>query len=144
MKTPFLILCISLSLLGYCESLEMNATLQQQVFETERNFAASMANRDFESFSQFVDEEAIFFTGPEPLRGKAEVLEVWKRFFVAPEAPFSWEPDQVEVLPSGKLASSSGLVFDPSGNAVSRFNSIWRLNEHGQWKVVFDKGSPLE
>jgi ketosteroid isomerase-like protein len=32
-------------------------------------------------------------------------------------------------------------VRSPSGEVVGRFNSIWRLDDDGQWRVVFDKGS---
>ena len=56
------------------------------------------------------------------------------------EAPFSWEPEVVEVLPSGTLAHSSGPVKDPQGTVVATFNSVWRLEADGRWRVVFDKG----
>ena len=76
-------------------------------------------------------------------RGKAEVAARWKAFYERPQAPFSWEPDQVEVSSDGLLAHSSGPVRDPSGKLISRFNSTWRLEAPGVWRVVFDKGSPL-
>jgi ketosteroid isomerase-like protein len=116
---------------------------RDQVFAAERAFAATMARRDLAAFGTFVDEEAIFFTGPEPLRGKAQVIAGWSRYFKEPQAPSSWEPDEVEVLASGTLAHSSGPVRAPDGKVVARFNSIWRLHPSGGWKVVFDKGSPL-
>jgi hypothetical protein len=37
---------------------------------------------------------------------------------------------------------STGLVRDPGGKVIGRFNSIWRLEPPGEWCVVFDKGSP--
>ena len=76
-------------------------------------------------------------------RGKAEVAARWKAFYERPQAPFSWEPDQVEVSSDGLLAHSSGPVRDPSGKLISRFSSTWRLEAPGVWRVVFDKGSPL-
>lgn len=60
------------------------------------------------------------------LRGRAAVLEGWKAFFDGPAAPFSWEPDQVEVLDSGQLALSTGPVRNPRGGVTARFNSIWQ------------------
>ena len=42
-----------------------------QVVATEQAFAKSMADRDFAAFQTFLSAEAVFFTGPEPLRGKA-------------------------------------------------------------------------
>jgi ketosteroid isomerase-like protein len=112
-----------------------------EVEAREIAFAKTMADRDFEAFLSFVSPEAIFFNGNEPLRGRDAVLKAWARFFDGPEAPFSWHPDVVEVLDSGALALSSGPVRSPAGEAVSRFNSIWRKDADGQWRVVFDKGS---
>lgn len=116
---------------------------RDQVLAAERGFAATMADRDLAAFATFVDEEAIFFSGSEPLRGKSRIVEWWSRYFKDNDAPFSWEPDEVEVLPSGMLAHSSGPVRDPAGSVVARFNSVWRQQSPGVWKIVFDKGSPL-
>ncbi len=114
----------------------------EQVWAAELAFARTMADRDLRQFSEFLAEEAVFFAGTTTLRGKSEVVKDWTQFFAGPDAPFSWEPDQVEVLSSGGLALSTGPVRDPTGKVVGRFNSIWRLEPSGQWRVVFDKGSP--
>ena len=119
-------------------------TAQQQVFLAEKAFATTMRDRDFAAFGNFIDQEAVFFTGPEPLRGKSKVLAWWARYFNDLNAPFSWEPDQVEVVKSGNLALSTGLVYGPDGARIARFNSIWRQVEPGVWMVIFDKGSPLK
>jgi ketosteroid isomerase-like protein len=120
-----------------------NAELKKQVADTERAFAATMKARDHAAFSSFLSDEAVFFTGPAPLHGKQAVAKAWKRFYQKPAAPFSWEPDEVEVLASGTLAISSGPVYDPSGKLVSRFSSIWRQEAPGQWRIVFDRGSEV-
>jgi len=120
----------------------MTNDLQQQVTDTERAFARSMAERDFEAFLSFLSDEAIFF-GETPLRGKQQVGERWKRFYEGPNAPFSWEPQLVEVLESGTLALSSGPVYAPDGKHIADFNSIWRQEAPGVWRIVFDKGNPV-
>lgn len=104
-------------------------------------FAQSMADRDLEAFSSFVSEEAVFFNGNTPIRGREAVVEAWAPFFEGPVAPFSWHPDVVQVLESGTLALSSGAVHTSTGEAAGRFNSVWRLETDGVWRVVFDKGS---
>ena len=119
------------------------AELQKQVAATERAFARTMAERDHGAFASFLAEETVFFSGPTPLRGKPAVAAHWKRFYDAPQAPFSWEPDQVEVLDSGTLALSSGPVYDPQGKLVARFTSVWRQERPGVWRIVFDKGSDV-
>lgn len=116
--------------------------LQQQVWLAEQAFAHTMKTRDLQQFTQYIAEEAIFFNGTLALRGKAKVVAHWASYFKDKEAPFAWQPDQVEVLESGKLALSTGLVRDPQGKVLGRFNSVWRLEADGKWRVVFDKGSP--
>jgi ketosteroid isomerase-like protein len=71
------------------------------------------------------------------------VVSGWKQFFEGEQAPFSWAPESVEVLDSGTLALSSGAVRDPAGTPVAAFNSVWRLEKDGRWRVVFDKGCPV-
>lgn len=107
----------------------------------ERAFARTMADRDLDAFLTFVSPEAVFFNGNEPLRGREAVARAWAPLFEGDTAPFSWYPDVVEVLDSGRLALSSGPVLDPAGEQGGRFNSIWRLEDDGEWYVVFDKGS---
>lgn len=142
----FSLICIVLLSLAAMASAQRlsNAELKQQVTETERAFAASMKARDFEAFTRYLSDDAVFFGGRgEVLRGKAEVAKAWKGMYIKPEAPFSWEPDQVEVLDSGTLALSSGPVRDPQGKVIARFNSVWRLEAPGKWRIVFDKGTEV-
>jgi ketosteroid isomerase-like protein len=119
-----------------------NEVLRQQVADTERAFARTMADRDFEAFLSFLSPETVFFAGEAPLRGAERVAETWRPYFEAPAAPFSWAPETVVVLDSGTLALSSGPVFDPGGARTATFSSIWRREADGRWLIVFDKGSP--
>ncbi len=118
-------------------------SLRRQVEAAERAFARSMADRDHVAFTKHLSEQAVFFSGAQALRGKAAVAAGWKGYFDGPQAPFSWEPEQVEVLGDGTLAHSSGPVRDPGGKPIARFNSVWRQEAPGVWRVVLDKGSPL-
>ena len=102
-----------------------------------------MADRDHAAFSSFISDEAVFISGGKPVRGKAAITADWKKFYASPLAPFSWKPDLVEVLPSGTLAYSTGPVANPDGKIFARFNSIWRLEAPGVWRVVFDSGSEV-
>jgi ketosteroid isomerase-like protein len=114
--------------------------LAREVADTERAFARTMAERDLPAFGTFIAEEAVFFSGSTPLRGKQQIIDHWKRFYQQPAPPFSWAPSQVEVLDSGTLALSTGAVRDPSGKEIATFTSIWRLEPSGAWRIVFDKG----
>ncbi len=117
--------------------------LVQQVLAVERAFAKTMADRDHAAFARFLSNEAVFFSGPVPLRGKQAVADFWKRFYDQPEAPFSWAPETVQVLDSGTLALSSGPVRNAKGELIAHFTSIWRQEAPGVWRIVFDKGNEV-
>lgn len=142
MKTLSLLLLFALSSVTPSPVLGQTAEeLASEVRAAELAFAATMAERDLEAFVSHLSNEAVFFTG-RVLRGAKEIAAAWSPFFEGATAPFSWEPEQVEVLDSGALALSSGPVHDPEGNRIGTFNSVWRLDADGRWRVVFDKGCP--
>ena len=116
-------------------------TPHDAVVATEKAFARTMADRDFQAFRTFLSNEAIFMSGSAPLRGKQNVADAWKPYFKSPEAPFSWEPERVVALDSEGLAFSTGPVRGPDGEEVGVFSSVWRREAGGVWRIVFDKGS---
>ncbi len=101
-----------------------------------------MADRNLAAFTALLADDTVFWGGKGVNRGKAAVAADWKRFFDGPDAPFSWVPAEVEVLSSGNLGFTSGPVFDPKGNRIGTFNSVWQRQSDGSWKIVFDKGCP--
>jgi len=113
------------------------------VQDAERAFADTMARRDHSAFTSYLADDAIFFSSPdglEVLRGKSAIAAGWARYFDGPRAPFSWAPNTAQVLDSGHLAMTTGPVRNPDGAVVGRFNSVWRLEPNGFWRVVFDRG----
>jgi ketosteroid isomerase-like protein len=102
-----------------------------------------MADRDHVAFESFLSDEAVFLSDSKPLRGKQEVAKAWEPFYEGAAAPFSWQPDQVEVLASGTLAISTGPVYNAQGKLVARFSSIWRKDAPGVWRIVFDRGEDI-
>lgn len=142
---PFLAAMLCAALAG-CAATPARSTGQAaraQVTATERAFARTMAERDPKAFASFVSREAVFMSDAGPLRGRDAVVKAWAHYFDGPVAPFSWEPDQVEVLDSGTLALSSGPVRDGHGTLIARFTSVWRQESPGVWRIVLDKGNPV-
>jgi len=141
-----ILICIGLPLLMVQYSCSPTTekrvdTAASEVEAKEIAFARTMADRDFDAFLGFVSPEAVFFSGNKPLRGHDAISQAWAPYFEGETAPFSWHPDVIEVLSSGRLALTSGPVRAVSGEIVGRFNSIWRKDKDGNWRVVFDKGS---
>jgi ketosteroid isomerase-like protein len=121
---------------------EPDPRLTKEVRRAEIAFAKTMADRDHAAFTSFLAEEAVFIGPNRVFRGKSEVAAGWKRFYEGPQAPFSWEPEQVQVVDSGTLAISSGPVRNGSGKRIGTFNSIWRREASGRWEIVIDNGCP--
>jgi ketosteroid isomerase-like protein len=144
---PVLALLFCAAVLNACAAPAPRDTsrAEREVADTERAFAKTMADRDFTAFKSFLSDDAIFFsgTGQTPIRGKQRVADAWQRFYEKPEAPFSWQPEQVQVLESGELALSTGPVRDSRGKLFATFTSIWRREAPGQWRIVFDKGNDI-
>lgn len=115
------------------------AALAEEVRRTERAFAKTMADRDHAAFASFLAEDTIF-AGRQTLRGRDAVAQAWKRFYEGGPAPFSWEPERVEVNDAGTLGVSFGPVRGPDGRQTGQYNSIWRREPDGRWKIIFDHG----
>lgn len=112
---------------------------QEQVRAAETAFADTMARRDLAAFDRFVAADAVFINGGSPLRGRERILAHWSRFFQAPQAPFAWRPQLVEIAGDGRLGYTEGPVT--AGDAViARFYSTWQQQADGSWHVVFDNG----
>lgn len=124
--------------LGHAE--EPAGSLREEVMATERAFAKTMADRDHAAFASFLAPDAVFLSPGKAFRGREEIAEGWKKLYEGPEAPFSWDPEQVEVNLSGTLAVSTGPVMDPSGKRSGTFVSTWRREADGIWKIVLDSG----
>jgi ketosteroid isomerase-like protein len=112
----------------------------EAVRATERAFAKSMADRDLAAFTRFIAPDAVFMDGKDAARGAAAVVAGWRDLFKGAAAPFSWEPETIEVLPTGQLALSSGPVFNAKGERTGVFYSVWRRERDGRWRIVLDHG----
>ncbi|HWN47860.1 MAG TPA: nuclear transport factor 2 family protein [Steroidobacteraceae bacterium] len=115
--------------------------LAEQVRATEIAFAKTLADRDVKTFTSMIAPDVIWLAD-KPLRGPAEVLTNWQKFFDGPTAPFSWAPEIVEVQEGGKLALSTGPVMNGEGKRVGTYTSIWRREKSGKWLIIFDRGCP--
>ncbi|QPF73454.1 DUF4440 domain-containing protein [Roseateles sp. DAIF2] len=141
---PLLLASVSLAQAGEPANEAQQSRWQREVRAAECGFAASMARRDLAAFEQHLAEATLFFDGRgQPIQGRAAVVAAWKGFYEGAEAPFSWEPDQIVVAGDGQLAYSTGPVRNAKGEPVARFNSVWRQEAPGRWRIAIDRGAPL-
>ena len=139
-----------LAALAACTSISLSAGADPaaEVRCAETRFSLSAEARDAARFRTFIDPDARF-TSNEVLRGPDAVVAAWAPFF-QPDGPrIKWRPQVVEVLAAGDLALTRGPYrlesLGADGKLTVRwgtFNSVWRLGQDGQWRVVFDSGGP--
>jgi len=129
-------------------STAASADLADEVRCAEIGFSQSIESRDMEAFRSFLDEDARF-VGGSVRRGPDDITAAWSVYAAEDGPSLKWRPQIVEVLDDGKLALSRGpykfTAKNEDGEEVDNwgtFNSIWRLQDDGNWKVVFDAGSP--
>lgn len=114
----------------------------------EIGFSKAAEAQDHAAFVAYIDSDARFVS-ESVLRGPAAIGEAWSVFFQADGPRIRWRPQYVEVLRDGTLALSRGpyrvVTRNEAGDEVEAwgtFNSVWRLQADGSWKIVFDAGSP--
>jgi ketosteroid isomerase-like protein len=112
----------------------------------EISFSKSVENKNIEAFKTFLDADARFISD-RPRRGVDEIAASWSVFVPEDGPRIKWRPKYVEVLDGGNLALSRGvyeyIAITEDGTETrtyGSFNSTWRLNDDGIWRVVFDAG----
>lgn len=110
-------------------------------------FSQSVENGDIETFRSFLDADARF-VGSTVLRGPEAIVSAWSIFFADDGPEIIWRPQFVEVLESGDLALTRGpyrvRTKGPDGEVSEEwgtFNSVWRKDAKGTWRVIFDAGN---
>lgn len=123
------------------------ADLADQVRCREIGFSVAAETRDADAFRSFIDFDARF-VGSSVSRGPSSITEAWSVFFSDGGPEIKWRPQFVEVLDDGTLALTRGpyrmISKDDNGEKTDywgTFNSVWRLNDDGEWRVVFDAGN---
>jgi len=123
------------------------ADVMDEVRCQEIAFSRSVENKNLESFRSFLDNDARF-VGSGVTRGPEEIVSAWQVFFSDDGPDIKWRPRFVEVLEDGTLALTRGpyrmIDKDADGNPAEywgTFNSVWRKNADGEWRVVFDAGN---
>ncbi len=126
---------------------ERGATTEA-VRQAELAFAGAVAANDPEKFAAMLDADAVF-VGATVTRGKSAIVVGWTIFFGPDRPEFVWKPEIVELSGDGTLGMTRGPWTmkgrGPDGKPFERsgvFNSIWRKQPDGSWKIVFDMGCP--
>lgn len=123
---------------------------QQAVRCVEIAFSQTLENQDLAAFTAMLDTDTRFVSS-SVLHGPQAVSEAWAVFFNEGGPELVWRPLVVEVAATGDLALSRGpyrmRVKNEQGEQLESwgiYNSVWRKNAAGEWKILFDAGNPGE
>lgn len=114
-----------------------------QMVNAEKSFAGyAVSNGISAAFMKFLDDSAKVFEGGKILNGK----EVW-RDRKTDSMELRWYPEYAEVAASGDFGYTTGpsvFIFKKGSNEPEHkgyFNSIWKKDAKGEWKVLLDMGT---
>lgn len=118
----------------------------EEVRQAELAFARSVIENRPDRFAAAIADDAVF-VGAAVSRGRAAIVEAWQGYFAEGRPQFEWHPEVVEVSVDGELGLSRGpwtiRTKGPDGREVElsgTFNSVWRRQADGSWRVLFDAG----
>jgi len=134
-----------------CRSAPGLEVKREDLLEVDRAFSrASVAIGRPAAFLQYMSEEAVLYPlQGEPIRGREEFRRI-----TAPASPESdrasleWNPFFADISSSGDLGYTLGSYTatqsrEDGRKDVSRgyYVTIWKRQEDGSWKFVFDGGN---
>ena len=146
MKRIVLLLVIQWPLLLAAQTIskkgaQLAATLRD-VTNAEKKFAATAAATNTkDAFLSFLANDGVVTVKGKIVNGK----ETWNNR-QADSSRLYWYPNVADVAPSGDLAYTSGPwqykvnKTDAAAVAFGHFNSIWKKQPGGDWKVMIDLG----
>ena len=115
-----------------------------EMVSSEKSFAATASSVGIqEAFLKYLDDSAVVFEQGKISNGK----EVWKNRKTE-GASLIWYPEFAEVAQSGDFGYTTGpaqfraVKGSEKADYIGHFNSIWRKNASGEWKVLLDIGTP--
>ena len=116
------------------------------VWQRELDFARSVAEHDAVAFAEHLHPDAAFGVSGKPTRGREAITREWAGLIDGTALVLRWYPAVVTLGGDGRTAYSSGpALYEKTGTQgpeyrLGAFQSVWRRDGDGAWRVVFDDG----
>lgn len=151
MKRTKIGICAGLLLLPFlisCGTSVDTETMQRDLMEADRTFAAETTERGLAGWLAWFDQDAAVFPRDRGvIRGMDRIRAFYEETGFDP-AGLQWQPERAVVSVDGTLGMTYGswVVVDPAEDgtpalARGKYMSVWRKGEDGKWRVVADMGS---
>lgn len=153
MKTSpnFFITCFILLMIISCTapsekiSEEDREELIEEIRSTEREFKEMAAEEGVkEAFVYYAAEDGVLNRGGQIIKGKEQIGAYFEAQPIQ-KVSLQWEPIFIDVSNGGDMAYTYGpftfSAFDSLGQELRSqgyFHTVWKLQEDGSWRYVYD------
>ena len=150
MKTYLALMGASLILLGGCQQQMDLEQTKEELMKIDREFSRMSVEKGMlEAFYQYMAEDATKFPKfGHPIKGREKYQETYKKELAGQNIRLEWEPYFADIAESGDLGYTLGryklaLIDEEGGEQLSfgYYVTIWKMQEDGSWKFVFDAGN---
>ena len=114
----------------------------------DQAFNQSVQDGDRPRFLALIADKAIFSGGtPQELHGRDAVNAAWAPYFEKDGPKLAWKPTTAEALGAGDTGYTVGTwerrvtVQGVLKVAHGNYLTVWRKQDDGVWRVVYDTGS---
>ena len=119
--------------------------LKKEILDAEHAFAAMATEKSIaEAFIYYAADDAVLMRDNKVIEG-IEAISSSLEGSPNQGVSLQWEPDFIDVSSSGDLAYTYGkytyTMTDSTGNELTAegiFHTIWKRQEDGSWKYVWD------
>lgn len=125
---------------------------EQQLLAADRAFAKATAERRLDGWMEFMaaDVARLEKIGAKFIKGKEAVKKADSVLFANPKRCLVWEPVDAHHFADHKSGVTTGryrvITQESDGKEVTlsqgAYVTGWRKEPSGQWKVIFDTGTP--
>ncbi len=119
--------------------------IKEDIIAIENAFANAAAEQGVkEAFLAYAADEAVLVRGSRVIKGKVEIGNYFDQS-THRDISLNWKPEFVEVSQAGDMAYTYGpytySAKDTTGTEVNIsgiFHTIWKRQDDGSWKFVYD------
>lgn len=149
MKKKITVVIFSLIFMFACQNQVDIEKMEEELFQADIDFSdlSKEKGRNFAFITYCADDAVMLAPNNMPIEDKNKIVA---KLISRSDSTYSltWRPAKASVAKSGELGYTYGIwnleTADSIGNKISEqgtYATIWKKNNHGEWKFVLDTGN---